>query len=379
MALSVILLSGAALLFETLWHMRNDHLGFRPEHSLTVSIPLRGANFDESARELLASEILTYLRRIPGTEAAALTRCTPVTAGDRWITFSRSDRPLPEAFHRGDDIGVCPAGPDYLRAAGIRLVEGRFFTDDDRHHPDTVAVVNQATARAYFPGESPLGKQILGGRAGPWKTVVGVVADTKNRGLNQPAVPEAFIFDTELAGIGERFFIVRTVAGEGAMARALHEELRAKHPELFVKIDTLDQTIHELTASPRFNTVLLSTFAAVAFLMAIVGVYGVLAFAVAQRSAEIGIRMALGATPGAVLALVMKEGAVLVAAGALAGVAGALVLTRYLATLLYGVTATDPGTYAAVVIGLALAALAAILVPARRAARLDPVVALRHE
>ena len=379
MALSVILLSGAALLFETLWHMRNDHLGFRPEQSLTVSIPLRGASLDASAREVLASEILTDLRRIPGTEAAALTRCTPVTAGDRWITFSRSDRPLPEAFHRGDDIGVCPAGPDYLRAAGTRLVAGRFFTDDDRHHPDTVAVVNEAAARAYFPGESPLGKQILGGRAGPWKTVVGVVADTKNRGLNQPAVPEAFIYDTELAGMGERFFIVRTVAGEGAVARALHEELQADHPELFMRIETLDETINELTASPRFNTVLLSTFAAIAFLMAIVGVYGVLAFAVAQRSAEIGIRMALGATPGAVLALVMKEGAVLMAAGALAGVAGAFVLTRYLATLLYGVTATDPATYAGVVIGLALAALAASYLPARKAAGMDPVVALRHE
>jgi putative ABC transport system permease protein len=377
--LSVILLSGAALLFETLWHIRNDHLGFRPEHALTVSIPLPGTTLDSSAREALHSGILTYLRRIPGTEAAALTRCTPVTAGDRWITFSRSDRPLPEAFHRGDDIGVCPAGPDYLKAAGTRLIEGRFFTDDDRHHPDTVAVVNEAAARAYFPGETPLGKQILGGRAGTWKTVVGVVADTKNQGLNQPPVPEAFIYDTESAGMGERFFIIRTVAGEGALARALHEELRADHPGLFVKIETLDDAIGQATASPRFNTVLLATFAAVAFLMAIVGVYGVLAFSVAQRSQEIGIRMALGATPGAVLALVMKEGAVLMAAGALAGVGGALILTRYLATLLYGVTSTDPVTYAAVVLGLALAASAASFLPARRAALADPVVVLRHD
>ena len=142
---------------------------------------------------------------------------------------------------------------------------------------------------------------------------------------------------------------------------------------------SLDSKIGEQTASPRFNTVLLSTFAALAFLMAIVGVYGVLAFSVTQRSAELGIRMALGATPGTVLALVMREGAALVAAGALAGVAGALVLTRYLATLLYGVTASDPVTYAAVVMGLALAASAAIFLPARRAAALDPVVALRHE
>jgi putative ABC transport system permease protein len=134
-----------------------------------------------------------------------------------------------------------------------------------------------------------------------------------------------------------------------------------------------------MTASPRFNTALLSTFAAVAFLMAIIGVYGVLAFSVTQRRQEIGIRMALGATPGAVLALVVKEGAALVTAGLFAGVAGALVLTRYLATLLYGVVAADPATYAAVVVGLALAAAAAVCIPARKAAALDPAVVLRHE
>jgi putative ABC transport system permease protein len=378
-ALSAVLLSGAALLFQTLWHMQNDHLGFRPEHVLTVSIPLRGASFDTSAREALASDVLTLLRRIPGTEAAALTQCTPLTAGAAWITFSRSDRPLPEAFHRGDGIAVCGADPDYLKAAGTRLVEGRFFTEDDLHHSGSVVVINETAARAYFPGESSLGKQILGGPAGPWKTVVGVAADSKNQGLNHPALPEAFVNDTGPAGSSDLLFLVRTLTGEGAVARALREELRASHPGLFTKVQTLDEAIGEMTASPRFNTVLLSTFAAGAFLMAIVGVYGVMAFSVTQRRAEIGIRIALGAAPRTVLAQVMREGAVLAAAGALAGVAGGLVLTRYLATLLYGVTATDPVTYAAVVIGLLLAASAASFLPARRAALLDPVVALRHE
>ena len=378
-ALSVVLLSGATLLFETLWHMQNDHLGFRPEHLLTVSIPLRGSSFDGAAREALASDVLTDLRRIPGTEAATVAHCTPLYGGDRWITFSRSDRPLPEAFHRGDGIGVCGVGPDYLKAAGTRLARGRFLTDDDFQHPDTIAVINEAAARAYFPGESPLGKQILGGRVGPWKTVVGVVTDTKNQGLNQPATPEAFVNDTGPGSTVDLLFLVRTLAGEGALARALREDLRGQHPGLFTKIETLDEAIGQLTASPRFNTVLLSTFAAVAFLIAIVGVYSVLAFSVTQRSAEIGIRMALGASPRAVLALVMKEGAVVVTAGALAGVAGALVLTRYLTTLLYGVAATDPGTYLAVVTGLGLAASAASFLPARRAAVLDPVVALRYD
>jgi predicted permease len=378
-ALSVILLLGATLLFETLWHMQNDQLGFRPEHVLTVTIPLRGTSFEGSARQALASDILTYLRRIPGTEAAALTQCTPLTTGSRTITFSRSDRPLPEPFHRGDNIGVCGAGPDYLKAAGARLVQGRFFADNDIDRPGTMAVINEAAARAYFSGESALGKQILGGRAGPWMTVVGVAADSKNRGLTQPAVPQAFVNDTGPAATVDLQYLVRTLAGEGVVARALQEQLRADHPGLFTKVQTLDEAMDELTASPRFNTVLLSTFAGVAFLMAIVGVYGVLAFSVAQRRQEIGIRMALGATRGAVLSLVMKEGAVLVAAGALGGVAAALVLTRYLATLLYGVSATDPRTYTAVIVGLAFAAAAASFLPARRAAVLDPLVALRHE
>ena len=202
-----------------------------------------------------------------------------------------------------------------------------------------------------------------------------MIADAKNQGLNQPAMPEAWINDTSPAGTADLLFLVRTLAGEGAVARAL----RGNHPGVFAKVQSLDAAIGQATASPRFNTVLLSTFAAVAFLMAIVGVYGVLAFSVTRRSAEIGIRMALGATPESVLALVMKEGAATVAVGALAGVAGALLLTRYLATLLYGVAATDPGTYIAVVAGLALAATVASFLPARRAARLDPAVALRHE
>jgi predicted permease len=379
MALSVVLLLGATLLFETLWHMRNDNLGFLPEHVLTVSIPLRDRSTDNSARESLARDILTYLRRMPGTAAAAFTQCTPLETGISMTTFSRSDRALPEPFHRGDNINVCGAGPDYLNAAGTRLLEGRFFTERDSRQSGTLAVINESAAQAYFPGESAIGKQILGGRGGDWKTVIGVVADSKNQGLNRPAAPEAFVNDTGPAGGADLLFLVRTLAGEDFVTRALRDGLRANHPGLFTKIETLDQAIGELSASPRFDTVLLSTFAAIAFLMAIVGVYGVLAFSVAQRRQEIGVRMALGATPGDVLMLVMKEGAVLVTVGALTGVCVSLLLTRPLATLLYGVTPHDPSTYAVVIAGLALTAAVASFLPAHKAASLDPVATLRHE
>ncbi|MDR3700024.1 MAG: ABC transporter permease [Candidatus Sulfopaludibacter sp.] len=378
-ALSVILLSCASLLFETLWHMQNDHLGFQPEHVLTVSIPLRGKSFDTPARQAVASDILAYLRRIPGTESASLADCSPISAGVKSFTFSRADRPLPESFGLSRTLGACDSDAEYLQAAGIRLVQGRFLTDEDRHHPGAVAVLNEAAARAFFPGESPLGKQILGGRAGGWRTVVGVVADTKNQGLNRPAAPEVFLDDSAPSGFADLNFVVRTLAREGALAGALREEMRRSHPGLLTKVETLDQAIGQLTASPRFDTVLLAAFAAIAFLMAIVGVYGVLAFSVTQRRAEIGIRMALGASPRAVLAMVMREGTILVTLGALSGIAAALFLTRYLATLLYGVRGTDPATYAIVTGTLALAAAAASFLPARRAAIVDPALTLRHE
>jgi putative ABC transport system permease protein len=373
-ALSVVLLSGAALLFQTLWHLQNDHLGFQPGRLLTVSIPLRGPNRVPSARDRIIDTTLAGLHRFPGVESAALTECTPMSGGSMSTIFSRSDRPLPKPFQGGDPIADCGVGPDYFLAAGARVVQGRVFTDDDFRHPGTVAVLNEAAARAYFPGESPIGKQILGAGQS-WKTVVGVVADTKNQGLNHPATPQAFLNNPALGGAGDLLFLVRGLAPEGALASAMH----AANPGLFIKVETLDKAIGQVTATPRFNTVLLSTFSAIAFLMAIVGVYGILAFSVTQRRAEIGVRMALGASPRAVLAMVMREGALLVATGALAGIAVSLFLTRYLATLLYGVKATDPATYGAVVAVLALAALTASFLPARKAAIVDPVVTLRHE
>jgi len=373
-ALSVVLLSGAALLFQTLWHMQNDHLGFPPEHLLTVSIPLRGSRNQGAPRQELASAILADLDRMPGNQAASLTECSPLAAGRSSVVFSRSDRPLPEPWHRGDGIGICNTDSEYLHAAGSRLVRGRFFTEDDYHHPDTVVVINEAAAQTYFPGEDPIGKQILG-TASAWKTVVGVVADTKNHDLSQPATPEAWINDVASIVSSDLLFLVRTLAPASLVAQTLH----ASHPGLFSKVQTLDDDIAQRTASPRFNTVLLSTFAAIAFLMAIVGVYGVLAFSVVQRRAEIGVRMALGATPESVLAMILKEGAATLIAGATIGVAAALLLTRYLATLLYGVKPNDLATYVGVVAGLAIAALCASFLPARRASRLDPAIALRHE
>jgi predicted permease len=377
-ALSLILLSGAALLLETLWHLRNDRLGFRPEQILTITIPLKGTKIENHHRDEFAGAILAFARRLPGTEGAAQTECTPLSGGSMGLTFSRSDRPLPEAFHRGDGIRLCGVGDGYDQASGVRLVRGRFFTQSDFVRPGTLAVINGATARAYFPGEDPIGKQILRSPDGLWKTVVGVVADTKNGGLDSAPVPQAFVNGPVWSGETELLLIIRSSADPHALEAAIAKEARTFDPGLFLSFASLDDTIGDMTAGPRFNSILLSTFAAIALLMAVIGVYGVLSFAVTQRTHEIGIRIALGAERIRILGLVFQEGAMLVFIGMAAGIAGAFGLTRYLTSVLYGVSTTDPITFLIVAAGLIAAALIAMLLPARKAATIDPMIALRH-
>jgi putative ABC transport system permease protein len=362
-ALSLVLLSSAALLLQTLWHMEKDHLGFQPEHLLSITVPLQGMNVANGKRQQFSDEIVSYLQSLPGTEAAAAAECTPVSGGSIGVSFSRSDRPF----------------PDYFKAAATPLVRGRFINEQDFAHPSTVAIINEAAERAYFPGEDPLGKRINGGPQGQWKTVIGIIADTKNQGLNQPAMPEMFINDLALYAGSDLHFIVRNIGDTQPLISGVRAKLQAVAPGAFVKFEAVDQTITEMTAGPRFNGILLGSFAAISFLMAVVGVYGVFAFAVTQRTQEIGIRIALGAESRRVLALFMREGILLVGIGSIAGLCGAIALTRYLKTFLYEVSPTDHRTYLAVLTGLGLAATFATFLPARRAASVDPMLALRHD
>ena len=377
-ALSCILLSGAALLLETLWHLEYGHLGFQPEHLLSVSIPQQRPAITSDNWRLVADRIVGRLRRVPGTTAAAAAECTPVTGGASSGTFSRSDRPLPESFHSGDSIAMCGIGPDYFAAAGTLLERGRAFADYDFDHPDTAAILNETAARAYFPGEDPLGKQILG-QQGHWKTVIGVVADSKNHGLGLAAIPQVFVNQLPVYAGADLQFLVRNVGDARAVESAIRAELASALPGVFAKFETLDQTIGRMTMAPRFNGMLLAGFAGISFVMAMIGVYGVLAFGVARRTQEIGIRIALGARPGQVLALVLREGALLMGIGSVAGVCGTVALTRYVKGLLYEVSPADPRTYVAVVLFLGIAGAVATCLPAWRAASVDATLALRHD
>lgn len=375
--LSVVLLWGAVLLLQTLWRMQHDHLGFAPEHVMSVSIPLRSANNVTANRKPLTEEMLARIQRIPGTTAVSWGECTPLTGGAKTATFTRSDRPLPKPWDRGDTIAVCAVGPEYFQAAGVRLVRGRAFTDGDYDHPQTLAIVNETLAQHFFPGEDAIGRQIDGHQNGGWKTIIGVVADSKNQGLNQPPAPQMFLNDIVLSPRSDMAFVVRYVGAEPLFTGAVRASLREIDPELLAKFESLDEAIERMSAGSRFNGMLVGSFAALAFLMAVIGVYGVLAFAVAQRSPEIGIRMALGAGPLSVQGLVLREGMALVAIGTTLGVAMSLAAGRYLKTLLYDISATDIRTYIAVIFAISSAALIAAWIPARRAASLDPTITLR--
>ena len=375
-ALSVLLLWGAVLLLQTLWRMQRDHLGFTPEHAMSITVPLRQASA-RANRKALTEEMLARIRSMPGATAASWGECTPLTLAPTGSSFSRSDRPLPKPWERGNSVNACPVGPEFFEASGMRIVRGRAFTDRDYDHPLTLAIVNESLARQYFPGEDPIGHQIDGRRNGGWKTIIGVVKDSKNRGLNQPPAPQMFFNGIALYQGSDMAFVVRFSGAESLFTAAVRARLQEVNPNLLAKFETLDQAIGRMSAGSRFNGVLVGSFAALAFLMAAIGVYGVLAFSVAQRAPEIGIRMALGAGPLSVQGLVLKEGVALVAIGTALGLSISFVAGRYLKTLLYDITATDIRTYLVVVFAIVIAAMIATWIPARQAASLDPTVTLR--
>jgi putative ABC transport system permease protein len=339
---------------------------------------LRGATAAKANRKALTEEMLAGIRRIPGVMNASWGECTPLTAGPMNATFTRKDRPLAKPWDRTGTVAGCAVGPEYFQASGMRLVRGRAFEEADYDHPLTVAIINETLARQYFPGEDPIGHQVNGSETGVWKTIIGVAADSKNQGLNQPPAPQTFFNDLVLYPGSDMAFVVRYAGDEALFAGAVRISLQQIGPGLLANFESLDQAIGRMSAGSRFNGVLVGSFAAIALLMAVVGVYGVLAFAVAQRAPEIGIRMALGASPLSVQGLVLKEGAALVAIGTLLGLAMSFVAGRYLTTLLYHISAMDIRTYAAVVLAIGIAAMAAAWVPARRAASLDPTITLRE-
>jgi predicted permease len=326
---------------------------------------------------LFYQQLLDGLRNLPGVVAIGGVNGVPLD-GDRgdggfWIDN------IPAKIGYAD-YRVASAG--YFAAAGIPLVKGRVFDDGDSPGGQHVAVISQSLARKYWPNEDPIGKRIqFGNMDGDLRLlhIVGVVGDVRADGLDADAQPTVYGNALQRPPLSQISIVVRAQSDPATITPALRRTTRALNPELPVSFRTIQQIFSSSLDRRRFSLVIFSVFAAVALALAVMGVYGVMAYAVAERTKEIGVRLALGATVGDVLRLVMGQGGKLIAAGATLGVIGSLLLTRLLASLLYGVSVTDPATFAGVALLLVGVALLAALVPARRATKVDPMVALRCE
>lgn len=362
-ALSLTLLIGASLLFQSLWRLQHKNIGFEPGHILTATL--------STPRAL--SEMHSLVAAIPGVETVAFTDSLPPNGGINGHTFSREGRPLPEPFHRGDNMTDRHVTPGYFEAMRVPLLRGRWLTDAD---PPESAVVNQTLVRLYFPGEDPIGKKIDLLSKAP-KTIVGVVADTKNGDLSRAPMPE---MDLPLVSAQNGISIILRTFGDPILAAsALRQGLHSLDPRMLVTVRTMNQQFDEMTARPRFNGFLFGSFAGIALLLAAVGVYGVISFTVARRTQEIGIRMALGADRNRVIRLVLRDAMVPTAFGIAAGLLGAIAASRSLASLLYDIKPTDPATYILASLALGAVGFAAALLPARRAASVDPMTVLKAE
>ena len=366
MALSLTLLVCAGLLFQSLWRAENRHLGFDAGHLLVANVSLRGTRLAQASPSVIEEQ----LARIPGAVSWAVADGLPPNGGCCGVTLGRPGKPFTPVQDRGDLTIVRNVTPGYFATMGIALKRGRL---PDAHDTDVV-LINETLSRRLFPGEDPVGQPLL---ARPTRTVIGVVADAKNEGLSAPVNPEVIVPLAKLAGVVQ--VGLRSSGDPALVARSLDQVLRAMDPLVMARVRTMREQFQDQTAQPRFLSGLFGLFAGVALALGMVGIYGVMAFAVAGRTREIGIRMALGADAASVSRMVLSDAALPVAAGVVLGACGSLAIGRYLRSLLYDIKPTDPATYAGVAVLLAMVAFSATWAPARRASRVDPAVVLRAE
>jgi len=384
-AISMVLLAGAGLLLRSLWNLQNQPLGMRTAGVLTASVTLgRHAYSDAAQRARFFAELESRLGRIPGIEDAALTDSLPPAGNARGaMLYAAIDVPgRPRSTDgTGGPVVWRLVTPRYFHALGIPILRGRGFAEEDRDPNRHVVILSDQLARRMFPGEDPVGKQIRPGRTGPWLTVAGVAGNVKNTGLagkDDPEYYEVRKLQDGTAG-NSATAVIRSALDPTALAGLLRAEVAALDPALPVTIETLRQRTGRMTARARFNAALLTIFAGMGLLVAGTGLYGVMSFLVTERTGEIGVRMALGATPGAIAGLVLKQAAGWTAAGAVLGMLGSMFVLRVLRALLFHVSVEDPAALAAAAALLSAVALAAAWLPARRSARIDPIEALRHE
>jgi predicted permease len=381
-ALAIVLLAGAALMIRSLAKLLTQNPGFRPEHVLTLRTALPRPKYADAARRTeFYREVVQRVETRPGIVAAGYVTSLPLANSGGGSLVTVENRPVDPDHMLIANVRVVT--PGYFRAVGMTLRRGRLLAQADGADAPGVVVANDAMARTYWPGEDPLGRRFKRGlpqSPGPWWTVVGIVDDMRQGGMGLPVRPEAYFPFEQADFFAPDSLAVRTLGDPLAVAEQVRREIWAVDKDQPVAaVMPLQQLVDDNVAPARLETTLLTGFSGVALLLASLGIYAVLSFAVARRTQEIGVRVALGARPGDVLRMVVAQGLGLLAAGASIGVAAAVALSRFVEHLLFGVRASDPLSYAVVVLLLAMVAAVAAYLPARRAMRVDPIVALRYE
>jgi len=391
-ALAVMLMVGAGLLLRTFWGLLQENPGFNPSRIVAANFYLPVPNNPDLDRysnpEILNSflrEALRRVRAIPGVEFAAITTDLPVTHSSRPRVVNIEDRP--DESGKGLFVEVTSATPEYFKVLQASLVGGRYFTEADDSGKEPVAIVDESTARTYWPDRDPIGRRLSmrsprGAANPPWCTVVGVIKDSKSDGLDQSGVPHIYRPIYQFPGFRalSKSVTVRTSLSATSLEPQIRHELQAVDPDLPVfNVRTMNEVIDGSLASRRFSAELVGVFAVVALLLASVGIYGLLAYMVGQRSHEIGVRMALGAMPSTIGRMIVSHGAGLAGIGVAIGLILSGIMAPLISSLLYGVRPLDPEVFIAVPVILMVVVLLASYIPAWRAARVNPIVAWRRE
>jgi predicted permease len=382
-AVSFVLLIGAGLLINSFFHLRNLDTGFRADHLLTMKVDLSEVKYpDRDRRTVFFDEVIRRVRALPGVQSAAVAGNLPLTYNGDSMAISVEGIPDPPPDQRADVV-FRVIGPDYFGTMGIPIISGRDFTDQDKADSKDAVVISEKAAQNFWPGQNPIGKRLKPGSSTsntPWREVIGIVKDVRQNDLIAAPKMQMYFTYRQLKNVPANALVVRTGIEPMSLAASVRNEIWSVDKDQTVAdIDTMDHIVAEAVARQRFSMFLLGLFAGLALLLAAVGIYGVMSCSVAQRTREIGIRIALGARRTDVLQLTVKQGLKFVGAGMLLGLLAAFLLTRVLASLLFGINATDPMTFVGISLVLFAVAILATYVPALRATRVDAIIALRAQ
>jgi predicted permease len=383
-ALALVLLISAGLLIQSFARLGQVQSGVRTERLLTARVSLPDVAYPKNENVIaFYDQFLTRVRAIPGVESASTIVPLPLSGSNMVTSFDIQERPLPEGQRPGAPVRIIAT--DYFKTMGIPVRQGRIFDERDRLDSAPVVIVNERFAQKYFPGEDVIGKRIQPGFSADdsgekIREIVGVVGNVKHLSLKNEDSPEMYLPRTQIP-FGIMSIVIRTsVSDPNAITNSLRKELAAMDATIpLTSVRVFEEYISRSLARPRFNTLLLSIFAGTALVLTAIGIYGVLAYSVAQRTSEIGIRIALGAGKSSIFRLIVGQAMTLVGISLVLGVAGAFAATRLLSSLLFGVGASDPVTFIGIVVLVSVVAFIAAWVPARRATRVDPIIALRTE